>query len=72
MTINYFFHYYKIILFTFFTVDNNQVMMVNTLETIITTTQYNLRLYLYVKINQGAMSKSFLQYYVRNSRLYRK
>lgn len=25
------FHYYKIFLFTFFTVDNNQVMMVNTL-----------------------------------------
>lgn len=31
MTINDFFHYYKIILITFFTVDNNQVMMVNTL-----------------------------------------
>lgn len=31
ITINYFFHYYKIILITFFTVDNNQVMMVNTL-----------------------------------------
>lgn len=28
MTINYFFHYYKIILITFFTVDNNQMIMV--------------------------------------------
>ena len=31
MTINYFFHYYKIILITFFTVDKNQEMIVNTL-----------------------------------------